>query len=656
MQKLSKNHRIAELFLVLIGLAASAVCHLRTHYFIQLFGDLKLRFFDTDDYMRLVRIRDFFIHHDLGKTIIDRANVPYGGDLHWTRFYDLFFIIPSYILNFFLNSIEQSIEYVGFFITPAIKIVTVAVLFRLFQKMIDSKSAFMSTLIFAVHPAINYINMFGRPDHHAFILLFTIIYLYNLAEMAESEFGSTAAAVRAGLVGALCIWISPETLIILLLAEAVLLFLPCYNVKKLTSIYIKNIVISCCIGIIVFLFCKFDRVDLLCLGSLLSISYITIRKFHWLQLPLLLLLAFAFSTLPQIEYDKISPVHLSLYLCISVCFGICMAKQDIITKYGRYFVAAEAFLVGGIFLCMFPLFVYGMEAQVSEELKIVWLHSRVDELKSPFDFGKWPAVFFCFCLVASSVAAHNKIRDLMEKAFSNRDALWWIFSFSCCCYLLLAATTDRLRPTLVFLSIPLVVDTIMNGVTLRYWHGAVRGLAAFVLLMAPDLIQKYHPLLQSYFSDREDFKNFCKMRLEAYQQEDRFFKCLDSIDEKPVTILTYLGKSSMTLYYTKHRVVSIPYHRQEQGILSFYLVTEAEYNEKIIKKILYTTGTDYIFVSKSMCLNNPAGRNSLAAMIADGRQPDWLSITAIPAELEDVVLARIDRKKLAATIPSGIAP
>ncbi|MDR2267831.1 MAG: hypothetical protein LBD81_00070 [Holosporaceae bacterium] len=652
MQKLSRYSKIAELFLVLAGLIASAVCYLRTHCFAQLFGDLKLRFLDTDDYMRLVRVRDFFIHHDLGKTIIDRANVPYGGDLHWTRFYDLFFIIPSYILNFFLNSIEQSIEYVGFFITPVIKIVTIGILFRLFQKMTDIKSAFVATLIFAVHPAINHINMFGRPDHHAFILLFTVIYLYNLAEMAESEFKSVNAAASAGLTGALCIWISPETLMILLPAEAAILFLLYGNAEKLTSVYIKNVVTSCCVGIIVFLFCNFDRVDLLCFGSLLSISYITFKKFHWSQLPLLLLLAFAFSTLPQLEYDKISPVHLSLYLCLSVCLGVCIAKQDIIAKYGRYFVAVDACVVGGIFLCMFPLFVYGMEAHVSEELKTVWLHSNVDELKSPFDFGKWPAVFFCICLVIFSVAAHNKIRDLMEEVFSDRNILWWIFVVSCSCYLLLASIADRLRATLVFLSIPLVVDMTINGVVLKYWPCIMRGLAAFVLLVAPDLIQKYQPLLQSYFTNREDFENFCKMRLEAYQQEDRFFKFLDSISEKPITILTYLGKSSMTLYYTKHKVVSIPYHRQEHGILLFHLIAETEYNERVVKKILNTTGTDYIFISKSMCLMNPSSRNSLAEMIAESRPPDWISIAAIPTEFEDVVLAKIDKKKLAASIPS----
>jgi hypothetical protein len=238
----------------------------------------------------------------------------------------------------------------------------------------------------------------------------------------------------------------------------------------------------------------------------------------------------------------------------------------------------------------------------------------------------------------------------MEKVFSDRDILWWIFVVSCGCYLLLASAADRLRATLVFLSIPLVVDMAMNSVVSKYWRGAMRGLAAFVLLTAPDLTQKYQPLLRSYFDNREDFENFCKMRLEAYQQEDRFFKFLDDMCEKPITILTYLGKSSMTLYYTKHKVVSIPCHRQEQGILSFYLVTETEYDEKAVKKNLYTTGTDYIFVSKSMCLTNPASRNSLAAMIAEGRPPDWISIAAIPAEFEDVVLAKIDKKKLALSI------
>ncbi|MDR1362281.1 MAG: glycosyltransferase family 39 protein [Holosporaceae bacterium] len=659
-------------FLVLIGLLASAMSHLRTHYFTPLFGDLKLRFFDTDDYMMLVRIREFFIHHDFYKTVIDRTNVPYGGDIHWTRFYDLFFIIPVYILNFFLESIDKSIEYVGFFISPVIKIVTIVVIFRLFQNMMDRRSAFVATLIFAIHPAINYINMFGRPDHHAFILLFTICYLYSLALMAESGFKNIGAAARAGIICALCIWISPETLAIILLSEAVLLFSCRDEPEKLTAIYTKTMVTSCCIGIVVFLFTNFDGVDLLCLGSLVAISSISIRKFNGVHLVGLLFLAVAFSTLPLLEYDKISPVHLVLYICLSMCFGICLAGQALVAKYGWYFVLVSAGVIGGLFLYMFPLFLYGMEAQVSEELKTVWLQSNVDELKSPFCFGQQSAVFFCICLLIASLAVYNKMRDLVEKVFDDQDMLWWIFVVAGSSYLVLASLIDRLRATMVFLTIPFAVDMVSNFALKRGEHVAhedpsiggatqklpeermfrkksnvFRGLVAVILMMAPDCVYLYQKPLQSYFSNRESIKDFCKARRDAYQQEDRFFTFLDGMSEKPVTILTYLGKASMILYYTKHSVIATPYHRHEQGILTFFAVTEKEYDEKTVKKMLHTAGVDYIFISKSMCYANPSCQNSLARMIADSGGPDWLSVAPIPQEFDDVVLVKVDQKKLA---------
>jgi hypothetical protein len=102
----------------------------------------------------------------------------------------------------------------------------------------------------------------------------------------------------------------------------------------------------------------------------------------------------------------------------------------------------------------------------------------------------------------------------------------------------------------------------------------------------------------------------------------------------------------MTLYYTKHKVVGVPYHRQKEGILSFYQVMENKYDDVEVKRILKQANVDYIFTSRSACYMKPATRESLAGLMVMGQQPDWLTTVNIPREFEDVVLMKVDQTKL----------
>jgi hypothetical protein len=293
-----------------------------------------------------------------------------------------------------------------------------------------------------------------------------------------------------------------------------------------------------------------------------------------------------------------------------------------------------------------------MDADVSELLKSIWLTNEVDELKSPFHFGEMPSLFFSTYMIISSVAIYNKIHDLASKKFSDMDLVWWIFVVACMCYQVFAAMADRMRPTYTIMGIPLIVDLAVNGAPIKMLPNFLKIVVACALSLTVDTTQKYRHIFLSYISDPSGIENFCEGRKEAYRQEDRFFKFLDSIEEKPTVILTYLGKSTMTLYYTKHKVVAVPYHRQEQGILSFFSVMETDYNEDEVKRILSVTNTSYIFISKTMSYATPKAKNSLAGMIIQGTHPDWISIVKVPYEFEDVILVKVDQKKLRAQKPN----
>jgi hypothetical protein len=547
-----------------------------------------------------------------------------------------------------MNSIDDATEYVGFMISPLIKCVTIVILFRTLQKIMTNITAFCAVLTFAVHPALNYTNMFGRPDHHAFMVLFLVYYICCLVEWIKSpDYHNGIARTKLAITTALCIWISPETLIFLLLTEGVLFFWAHIYERNLEEIYKKNMTVAAAIGIIVFLCCPFDWVDILCVLLLTALSYVVINnKYADWHLFAIGILTVSFSTLPQIEYDKISVVHVVLYMMASLCVG---AVIEILKRNDKHPLLASlgvGLVICCTFLGLFPDFLQGMEAGVSEQLKNVWLHTNVDEMKSPFEFGKNPSLMFCLYLVLTTVALSHKMRDLLSSPPSPTDTFWWIILLNCACYMIFAIMADRMRSTLAFFSIPIVVDWVMNGSLLKKIHRCLPPMVACVLPLSLDLTSKYRPILSVYWENSDNFYNFCRQRKNIYQHEDRFFKWLDDISKTPATILTYLGKSSMTLYYTKHRVVAVPYHRQGQGILSFFTITESPYDEIVAGKILLETKTTHIFISRSVCYMNHASAGSLVSMIVEGQYPDWISIMDVPQEFEDVIIAKVNRSLL----------
>ncbi|MDR0677957.1 MAG: hypothetical protein LBF44_00285, partial [Holosporaceae bacterium] len=187
----SKN-KLEIIILLLLGVIVDI------RFYEQICGSC-VTFADTDDYMRLVRIRDFFLHHDLANTVISRCNVPFGCDLHWTRFYDFFIIIPAYILNIFIDS-NKSIEYVGLLIGPVLRSITTVTLFSLCQKFMKKNNAFLTTEIFPSHPLIYGINHLGRPDHHAFIMLFMVVYLKSVIEVALAKFNGENLYLKPAII------------------------------------------------------------------------------------------------------------------------------------------------------------------------------------------------------------------------------------------------------------------------------------------------------------------------------------------------------------------------------------------------------------------------------------------------------------------------
>lgn len=626
---LNKN-KIELIILSILGLVFNIAIYFQMHGY-------SISFLDTDDYMRLVRIQDFFNHFDLLDNVIKRCNVPFGCSLHWTRFYDLFLIIPSYLFSFFTESTKNAIEYVGFFIAPVLKTFLLIFLFRISIRLFSRRDAFLAVALIAANPIISQFGTFGRPDHHMFIMMFMTIVLSNVTSLVESKFKE--GYQRLAISSALCIWISPETLIPLLLLDAILFAYAIFDLSEidgsliLKNLYLKNLFVSCFIGIIILPSMEYGFIIVALVTS--SLIFI-IRKEYVSKISFILLAVFAYciqSALP-VSYDEISLVHFVLYICISLFFYVSFIHKTDSKKVclPKIFLAFAIF--AGVFIYTYPKFFLGMSADISPLITDIWL-KKIAEMRSPFEHGDY--CFFIVHVIVIAVSVAHKSIELLKNKKNKLEIIWLFLIANSVCYTIFAAFAYRMLPFSILFGFPLIVDFGMNSVHFKKLHRLIRIVLTFFITTLFIFLTAYLKN-DSYDSDESHQKKYTTQEL---------FREVDNLSATPVVIMAHSNDGPAILYYTKHKVVGAPYHRQTEGILTSYEVMENDYIEDKTLEELEFVNASYIFIKKSMYENKNDKtkvykKQSLAKMIVEGKQPKWITIVKLPAKFDDVIIAKID--------------
>jgi hypothetical protein len=613
-------------------------------FYLQFYG-FSIAFCDTDDYMRLVRTREFFNSYDLSNTIIARSNVPFGCDLHWTRFYDFFIIVPVYILNFFIGSINKSIEIVCFLISPIIKSVAIVVFFNIARKLMSRKNAFLCSAAFAAHPLIIEFGIFGRPDHHAFIMLFIVLYLNSVIVAAQSK----KAYIKPAVIAALCVWISPETLIPIVLIDGVLFIYFFSDEEGLEFLYKKSLATACCVGAIVLVPCRsiedvrriltveYDKIS-----NLHAVLFFYATLYYWgvykggKSSPSLYWLFLFFFPFP-LSLKSFDPFSLSFITSLILWFslaGFCIftRKQKWDLRKRAIFAVVCFFIIALDFLDIYPNFFEGMSGGVDDYVKEIWL-SRVSEMQSPFTHGDG-AFFITYCVIIATSIAGKVAELILGKKVDFRSLIWSILIVNAVCYTIFAGISYRMLPYSVMFGLPIIIDFGMNG-------RLTKSLDRIPRIIISTFLSVFFVFCAPLFNPN-DQKN--KNSAQSYSQSE-LFAAIDNLSQDPVVIMAHSNDGPALLYYTKHSVVGAPYHRQTQGIIFSYKTMSDEYDEETVKNILKITNSSYIFVRK-LKRADETKRSSLARMICDGILPEWISVIKLPEKFNDVVIAKIDREKL----------
>jgi hypothetical protein len=499
--------------------------------------------------------------------------------------------------------------------------------------------AFLTTAIFPCHPLICGINHFGRPDHHAFIMLFMILYLKSVIDVVLAKFNGENLYLKPAIIAALCVWISPETLIPILLTDGILFIYAFANMKRLKFLHMKNTLIACGIGMIVFFspHQMFNCILTTCI-LLMVIPYATtqsegqldriLKYWHIVVMILMLLLC---PLIIPVEYDKISAVHVFLFVCSAIYFGISMVYYRLELKCRVALSAVWLTVIAAVFLFLYPKFFSGMSANIDDYVKEIWL-SKVREMQSPLaGDGKVDFLVYCVILIAS---ISSKVARLLPQKRVAADIIWCILIGNAAVYTILAGMAYRMQPYAILFGLPIIVDFAVNGDFAKSIHRLWRVVVALFLTT-------FFLFFTVFFSDSappEDVKH-------AYTPKE-LFELIDNLSKTPVVLMAHIDDGPALLYHTKHSVVSAPYHRQESGITSSHRIMDAKYDEETTKSILKTTNSSYIFIKKHLYEKNHSKPESLAQMLINGNRPDWISILKLPPRFSDIIVAKIDQKKL----------
>jgi hypothetical protein len=165
---------------------------------------------DSDAYMRLTRV----LHLHDGGAWFDprepRVNPPFGHIQHWTRPLDALLLAGAWLLEPLLG-FARALHVWGVLISPVLLGLALAAIAWAAAPALDRDTRLLACLVLLTQPTVLAYTSVGRPDHHSLLLLLAVTLIGLTARLAATP-GDRRAALLAGAIAGVGIWISPEAM------------------------------------------------------------------------------------------------------------------------------------------------------------------------------------------------------------------------------------------------------------------------------------------------------------------------------------------------------------------------------------------------------------------------------------------------------------
>jgi hypothetical protein len=401
---------------------------------------------------------------------------------------------------------------------------------------------------------------------------------------------------------------------------------------------------ACGIGAIVLFSLKLDYIIYWC--ALLLMTMIALWQLNRWHLILLMLLL-VFSVDVSAAYDKISQIHLMLYLCASLYFALNAIYLRYTSRGSVKFSLMVGLILAAAFLYKYPRFLLGVEGGACDFLRQVWF-PRIQDLTSPLEYSYRDSLYFCLFAATLFIALYDKICRMINKKYESMDVFWWLMIVLNVVYCIFASLVRRMLLNTAILSLPLFVDFAMNGLLIKtFFSRKIKILVAVTLILLPGICLKYVRMGGEFLFRFEDFTEYFREKQLGIHEEDKLYEFLDNnLGPDPVVIMADPYSGPKLLYLTRHNVVAVPFHSQKNGVISSLTITvKPRAEEKETRETLKSTNSSYVLVNKSMCAC-PKLSSNLANFMIHGRVPPWMEVVQLPISNNNFILAKVRRDKL----------
>lgn len=554
-------------------------------------------FFDTDDAMRLVQVRNLLAGQSWFDMNIYRLDPPTGVFMHWSRIVDipLVVLIKFFSIFFVPETAERAARLAFPLALQALLYLGIARSARLLM----GASAVVPALLLTLFSGITF-GQFqpGRIDHHAPQIVIMIFMTANIVAAFDRK--RTRCAAWAGLLAALSLSISIETLPFILAAAGLLVLFWVWwgdDVQRALELFALG------------------------LGLGLPVAFVaTIAPAHWFDA----------------SCDAFSSAYLIPGLAgAGVVFLLGLLSHRLDRRWQRMAAAlAGGLVVAGIFAVTRPICLRDPFVGIDPLLREIWL-DNVQEAKplwrlfrdQPYSAATL-ALPVLLCLIGTVIAA------LREQGLARQR---WIFTAAMG---LVGAALSFWMIRVMGFAAPLALAggawcIIRLGAALAQTKWARYGALSLVLVLPFSSIGW---ALALPIDDRDADK-----KLSA--------DCLTPAALEPIQSLTPglvaapIDAGSYLLALTQHKVLAAPYHRNNHGnraMLDIFLA-----RPRVAETLLRREHVDYVAIcaglgeTKSLAKREP---NGLAAALLAGHIPDFL-LPVLPSNDNPNSLYRVFKMK-----------
>ena len=542
-------------------------------------------FADGDSYTRQLRALRLLETGDWFDTSLPRANAPFGASVHWTRPFDALLIGLGLPLVPVLG-VTGALYWAGVLISPLLHLSAALILLWAVHPLIGRAGAAIAGAMTAAQFGILGYATVGHSDHH---MLFAPVMVGGLGLAIRClEIKSRGLSLALGATLALGIWVGPEALIFtgICLFVAGLAWLSGEEGAAELNVWI---------------------------GAGLAAG-----------LALVLLIERGIGGYFDVEYDRVSVVHLSGALLVAAFWAMVRAPSRSWGGPARLAAAAAgAAAAGAVMKLFFPDVL--VNPLTDGDQALLAIYARVAEYAPIGDIPH-----FLIYVGGAVFAAPWTFWRLQGEWRGGGRWAWLLLAAGLAVYLYLALNWVRWSLYAgLFLSVALA-DLMVRadiGVNRRFgppWRLPVLALAIVVLAVGPLAVgaaallgEGNKPASRSCpVGDMARYLNGPEWRARAR------------------TIVASANYGPELLYRTPHRVVATLQHRNAASILDGLRILGGA-DEAAVVALIRARGVDLIVLCPDSGDDSyfPRGDGALYRRLETGEAPSWLGEVALPAGL-----------------------